>query len=82
MFAIDGICLDVFLDEMYICMYPVFQASSSCDGSVRIWNVSNQKVVKTISGLPKTNDFGSTKTLCRLAWDKQGKVMQGPWTFG
>ncbi|KAI0215234.1 WD repeat and HMG-box DNA-binding protein 1 [Lamellibrachia satsuma] len=76
--ATDGICLDVFLDEMYIRMYPVFQASSSCDGSVRIWNVSDQKVVKIISGLPKTNDFGSTKTLCRLAWDKQGKYLAVP----
>ena len=51
-----------------------FQASSSCDGTIRIWSVNPKKVVKTISGLPKTNDFGSTKTLCRLAWDRQGEV--------
>ncbi|KAK2174448.1 hypothetical protein NP493_801g02049 [Ridgeia piscesae] len=63
-----------------VALHPreTYLASSSCDGTIRIWNVSTQEVVKTLTGLPKTNDFGSTKTLCRLAWDKDGKFLAVP----
>ncbi|KAK3588743.1 hypothetical protein CHS0354_024221 [Potamilus streckersoni] len=50
-----------------------FLASSSCDGSVRIWSMSDQKQIHSWSLLPKSNDVSLSKTLCRLCWDSTGQ---------
>jgi WD40 repeat protein len=69
----------IHLKEVYlnceICLHFFdVQASASCDGTVRVWNITDQKQVKTINGLPKSNDVAVSKTLCRLTWDLKGKV--------
>lgn len=48
-----------------------FLASSSCDGTVKIWKIDDQKVVKSLNILSKCSDVSLSKTLCRLCWEKQ-----------
>lgn len=55
-----------------------FLASSSCDGTVRIVRLDDLREVKVITGLPKSNDFLTSKTLCRLTFDKKGKFLFVP----
>ena len=31
--------------------------SSSCDGTVRVWDLTTNKVIKTLLLVPKSNDF-------------------------
>nr|XP_019954989.1 PREDICTED: WD repeat and HMG-box DNA-binding protein 1-like [Paralichthys olivaceus] len=45
-----------------------FLASSSCDGSVVVWNIEEQTQVISWPLLQKTNDISNAKSLCRLAW--------------
>uniref|UniRef100_A0A7N8X246 WD repeat and HMG-box DNA-binding protein 1 n=1 Tax=Mastacembelus armatus TaxID=205130 RepID=A0A7N8X246_9TELE len=45
-----------------------FLASSSCDGSVVVWNMEEQTQVVSWPLLQKTNDISNAKSLCRLAW--------------
>ncbi|XP_069382482.1 WD repeat and HMG-box DNA-binding protein 1 isoform X1 [Paralichthys olivaceus] len=45
-----------------------FLASSSCDGSVVVWNIEEQTQVISWPLLQKTNDVSNAKSLCRLAW--------------
>ncbi|CAN9506679.1 unnamed protein product [Ophioblennius macclurei] len=45
-----------------------FLASSSCDGSVVVWNIEDQTQVISWPLLQKTNDISIAKSLCRLAW--------------
>lgn len=37
-------------------------ASSSGDGTIKIWDIAEKKEIKTISGLPKVNTFDSVKS--------------------
>ncbi|KAJ7390586.1 WD repeat and HMG-box DNA binding-domain containing protein 1 [Desmophyllum pertusum] len=54
-------------------------ASSSCDGTVKIWKLEDQTCVTTLSILPKVNDARISKTLCRLAWQPgNGKYVAVP----
>ncbi|XP_013779027.1 WD repeat and HMG-box DNA-binding protein 1-like [Limulus polyphemus] len=55
-----------------------YLASSSCDGSVRIWKVSSQDCIKMWTHVPKSNDFCMSKTLCRMTWSKDGKYLALP----
>lgn len=56
-----------------------FIASSSCDGTIRIWKISDQKIVKSFNLLPKCSDSSLSKTLCRLCWENQkGDVLYIP----
>ncbi|CAH1793164.1 unnamed protein product [Owenia fusiformis] len=56
-----------------------YAASSSCDGTVKIWQISDTTCVKTFSLLPKCNDVSLSKTLCRLCWSpKTGKYLVVP----
>jgi chromosome transmission fidelity protein 4 len=63
-----------------VALHPreLFIASSSCDGTVRVWLIADLKLVKVISGLPVGNDFLSSKSLTRLIWDKTGKYLFVP----
>lgn len=54
-------------------------ASSSCDGSVKFWSVSNLTNCKTLSNLhPKCNDFVDSPTWAKLAWHKDGGLIAIP----
>ncbi|XP_071962820.1 WD repeat and HMG-box DNA-binding protein 1-like [Antedon mediterranea] len=44
-------------------------ASSSCDGTVKIWSIEDQSWEKSMGILPKCSDFSISKTLCRLSWE-------------
>ncbi|XP_037576372.1 LOW QUALITY PROTEIN: WD repeat and HMG-box DNA-binding protein 1-like [Dermacentor silvarum] len=56
-----------------------FIASSSCDGSARVWTLSDQSCVKTWHAiLPKSNDFRTSKVLGRLAWSPSGDKLAVP----
>ncbi|CAL4136064.1 unnamed protein product, partial [Meganyctiphanes norvegica] len=53
-------------------------ASSSCDGSVRVWDITSSKVNKSWDLLKKCNDVSSSDTLCRLSWMANGKFLAVP----
>ncbi|XP_064600556.1 WD repeat and HMG-box DNA-binding protein 1-like [Liolophura sinensis] len=54
-------------------------ASSSCDGTVRVWSIVDQKTVQSWKVVPKSNDVSLSKTLCRLCWEPQtGKNLVVP----
>ncbi|CAH8828679.1 unnamed protein product [Trichobilharzia szidati] len=70
----QGAVLSVSFDPL-----DVFIASSSCDGSVRIWNIMNGKETKCISTLAKCNDPLLTPSYCRLCWENTlGKFLLVP----
>ena len=53
--------------------------SSSCDGSVKFWSVSNLTNCKTLPNLhPKCNDFVDSPTWAKLAWHKDGGLIAIP----
>lgn len=54
-------------------------ASSSCDGSVKFWSVSNLTNSKTLSNLhSKSNDFIDSPSWAKLAWHKDGGLIAIP----
>ncbi|XP_067018365.1 WD repeat and HMG-box DNA-binding protein 1-like [Acropora muricata] len=54
-------------------------ASSSCDGTVKIWKLEDQSCLTTLSILPKVNDSRISKTMCRLSWQPMsGKYLAVP----
>ncbi|KAL2076814.1 hypothetical protein ACEWY4_027590 [Coilia grayii] len=56
-----------------------FLASSSCDGSVVVWNIDEQVQVTSWNVLQKSSDVTNAKSLCRLAWQPQfGKLLAVP----
>ncbi|XP_071522492.1 WD repeat and HMG-box DNA-binding protein 1 isoform X1 [Panulirus ornatus] len=55
-----------------------YLASSSCDGSIRVWDLMNTSVVTSWNLLPKTNNFSSSHTLCRLTWTLNGQYLVVP----
>ncbi|XP_076787282.1 WD repeat and HMG-box DNA-binding protein 1 isoform X2 [Arvicanthis niloticus] len=57
----------------------VFLASASCDGTVRIWNISDQTCAVSWPVLQKSNDVVNAQSICRLAWQpKTGKFLAVP----
>ncbi|KAM6201119.1 WD repeat and HMG-box DNA-binding protein 1 [Rhynchocyon petersi] len=57
----------------------VFLASASCDGSVRVWQISDQTCAISWPLLQKCNDVINAKSICRLAWQpKHGKLLAIP----
>ncbi|XP_037011581.2 WD repeat and HMG-box DNA-binding protein 1 [Artibeus jamaicensis] len=57
----------------------VFLASASCDGSVRVWQISDQTCAVSWPLLQKSNDVINAKSICRLAWQpKSGKLLAVP----
>ncbi|EMP33093.1 WD repeat and HMG-box DNA-binding protein 1 [Chelonia mydas] len=56
-----------------------FLTSASCDGSVRVWKISDQTCVTSWPLLQKCNDVINAKSICRLAWQpKSGKLLAVP----
>uniref|UniRef100_A0A2K5JIA0 WD repeat and HMG-box DNA-binding protein 1 n=1 Tax=Colobus angolensis palliatus TaxID=336983 RepID=A0A2K5JIA0_COLAP len=57
----------------------IFLASASCDGSVRVWQISDQTCAISWPLLQKCNDVINAKSICRLAWQpKSGKLLAIP----
>ncbi|XP_053451282.1 WD repeat and HMG-box DNA-binding protein 1 isoform X1 [Nycticebus coucang] len=57
----------------------IFLASASCDGSVRVWQISDQTCAVSWPLLQKCNDVTNAKSICRLAWQpKNGKLLAIP----
>uniref|UniRef100_A0A2K6LQ11 WD repeat and HMG-box DNA-binding protein 1 n=1 Tax=Rhinopithecus bieti TaxID=61621 RepID=A0A2K6LQ11_RHIBE len=54
----------------------IFLASASCDGSVRVWQISDQTCAISWPLLQKCNDVINAKSICRLAW--QPKLLAIP----
>ncbi|VDM05848.1 unnamed protein product [Schistocephalus solidus] len=51
-------------------------ASSSCDGTVRIWKISESKEVKSLPVLVKCNDPELSLAPCRIKWEpRKGEVI-------
>ena len=56
-----------------------YLASSSCDGTVRIWKLSNLECVKKFDkNHTKSNDFLNSSTWCKLSWDRKGDNLLVP----
>ncbi|XP_044292863.1 WD repeat and HMG-box DNA-binding protein 1 isoform X2 [Varanus komodoensis] len=57
----------------------IFLASASCDGFVRVWNISEQTCEMSWLLLQRCNDVVSAKSICRLSWQpKSGKLLAIP----
>ncbi|XP_077537342.1 WD repeat and HMG-box DNA-binding protein 1-like [Haemaphysalis longicornis] len=66
---------------MCCCLDPrgEFLASSSCDGTVRVWRLADQACVKTWHAVhAKSNDFRTSKVLGRLSWSPSGRKLALP----
>ncbi|EDV20225.1 uncharacterized protein TRIADDRAFT_32433 [Trichoplax adhaerens] len=56
-----------------------YLVSSSCDGTVKIWDMKTYDCSHSLSILPKCNDISATKSFCRLAWQpKSGELLAIP----
>ncbi|XP_074069549.1 WD repeat and HMG-box DNA-binding protein 1 isoform X1 [Macrotis lagotis] len=57
----------------------IFLASASCDGSIKVWQISDQTCAISWPLLQKCNDVMNAKSICRLAWQpKSGKLLAVP----
>ncbi|NXY82473.1 WDHD1 protein, partial [Alcedo cyanopectus] len=57
----------------------VYLASSSCDGSVRVWKIPDQTCTTSWQLLQKCNDVINAKSICRLGWQPgSGKLLAIP----
>ncbi|KFO89811.1 WD repeat and HMG-box DNA-binding protein 1 [Buceros rhinoceros silvestris] len=57
----------------------VYLASSSCDGSVRVWKIADQTCTTSWPLLLKCNDVINAKSICRLGWQPgSGKLLAIP----
>lgn len=56
------------------------QVSSSCDGTVKVWSIETNLVVKEWTNvIPKSNAFQHSKLKCTPAWDfKDGNLLAIP----
>lgn len=46
------------------------QCSSSCDGTVKVWNISDQQVIREWTDVTTpSNSFESAERLCHLSWE-------------
>lgn len=53
-------------------------ASSSGDGTIRIWNLEDSKVIKTFEGLERVNEFQAAKTFSTPSFDPKGEFLAYP----
>ena len=44
-------------------------ASSSCDGSVIVWDIDKRNALKSLQLLDKSKDISQAKNLCRIKWN-------------
>nr|CAB3267679.1 WD repeat and HMG-box DNA-binding protein 1-like [Phallusia mammillata] len=55
--------LSVSLDPM-----DEYLASMSCDGTMKVWNLSNQESVTSISVVKPSNDVGNSESMGKICW--------------
>ncbi|GFX29404.1 WD repeat and HMG-box DNA-binding protein 1 [Trichonephila clavipes] len=55
-----------------------YLASSGCDGTVRLWLLSTQECIKTLSLFKKSNDLSTSSILCRIDWSSDGEFLAVP----
>ncbi|XP_054711424.1 WD repeat and HMG-box DNA-binding protein 1-like [Uloborus diversus] len=55
-----------------------YLASSSCDGTLRIWLLSDQKCVKSLPIFKKSNDMNPGSSLNRIDWSPDGQFIAVP----
>ncbi|KAK4305527.1 hypothetical protein Pmani_022588 [Petrolisthes manimaculis] len=56
-----------------------YLASSSCDGTVKIWQLGTTSIISASWNLlPATNSFSASSTLCRMAWLPSGETVCVP----
>ncbi|KAG0718907.1 WD repeat and HMG-box DNA-binding protein 1 [Chionoecetes opilio] len=55
-----------------------YVASSSCDGTVRVWSLESKNSVVSWDVLKKSTSFEVSETLCRLAFAPSGKLLAVP----
>lgn len=53
-------------------------ASSSGDGTIRVWNLGDSKVIKTIEGLERVNEFQSAKVFSTPSFNPKGELLAYP----
>lgn len=53
-------------------------ASSSGDGTIRVWNLEDSKIIKTIEGLEKVGDFQSAKVFSTPSFNPKGELLAYP----
>jgi len=59
-----------------------FCCSSSCDGSVKVWDICDKKVVYEVDCVPKSNDVTSSKTVCAVRFSPSGNLLAIPKSDG
>ncbi|XP_026497855.2 WD repeat and HMG-box DNA-binding protein 1 [Vanessa tameamea] len=65
--------------SMAICPHMKYACTASGDGTLRVWDIDTQKIVKEISCVPKINTFYSAKVLCRMDFEpSEGKYLAYP----
>jgi len=55
-----------------------FLASSSCDGSVRVWDIKEKKQLCSFDWVPKSNDASTSRTVCGLKFNGSGSQLAVP----
>ncbi|CAF1372127.1 unnamed protein product [Adineta ricciae] len=53
-------------------------ATSCCDGSIRIFNIDKQTLIKQLSLIQKSNDIETAVSLVKLDWDKKDQMLAIP----
>ena len=72
----NGPVLSVEFDPL-----DTFAATSSCDGSVRIWRLSDASEVKSLRILAKFSDVECAISRCRLKWEPNNGEVSGKIKF-
>ena len=54
---------------LFVRIVKLFQASSSCDGTVRLWSLSSKKQVQSWPWAPRSNDFSNSPSLARVHFE-------------
>lgn len=49
-----------------VCPQMKYAATASGDGTLRVWDIDTQKIVKELLCVPKINTFYAAKVICKL----------------
>ncbi|CAF1250109.1 unnamed protein product [Rotaria sordida] len=63
--------LNVYQDKRWI-------VTSCCDGSVRIFNIDKQNLIKQLNIITKSNDIETATSLVKVDWDKNDQMLAIP----
>ncbi|CAF1271941.1 unnamed protein product [Adineta steineri] len=65
------LALNVYEDKRWL-------ATSCCDGSVRVFNIDKQTLVKQFNVITKSNDIETASSLVKIDWDKTDHMLAIP----